>query len=146
MKEELYKRPVGVTAAIIINGVSWGLAVIIYVGILLTMVPPRTTEQCLNIVAAANLIWIPFHFWGLSRLWRNDRDPFSLKLAFLTNTISIFYSIQSPLQTWLRYIFLEPGTTEATLAIGLLDLVISIVMAATTSAYLIRYCWKQLTR
>ncbi len=142
----LCKRPTGVTVAIIINGISWALAAIVYVGLLVTMVPPTTSEQCSNIVAAANLIWMVFHFWGLGRLWRNHDDPFALKLAFLTHTISLFYSIQSPLRTWLRYLFLQPGTTEATLTISMLDLVVSLLMAAPTSAYLVRYCWGQLSR
>ena len=84
------------------------------------------------------------HFWGLARLWRNPDDPATLKLAFITHSISLFYSIKSPLLTGLRFAFLEPGTTEATAGILVADIVASLIMAATTSAYLLRHCWRTL--
>ena len=138
------KRPPGLSAAIVVNGLMWTIACAIYVAIFATMMPPQTTEQCSNVTSAANLLWLPFHFWGLLRLWRRPDDKGALRHAMVTHSISLFYSVQSPLLTSSRFLFLDPGATESTLTMVLVDITASLVLTCTTSAFLIRHCWRRL--
>jgi hypothetical protein len=133
------------TAAIVLNGVLWTAAVCIYGWILATQVPPRSAEEVSNVVAAANLLWLGPHFYALGRLWRAPRERAAVRLALLTNTISVFYSVQCPLQTVLRYLFLAPGTTEATAAVVAIDVVGSFGLGGLTSLLVVRHCVKALT-
>jgi hypothetical protein len=137
-------RPTHLTIAIILNGLLWGLAVFIYVFILTMQVPPESAEHVSNMVSAANLLRLWLHFYGLVRLWRAPTDLRVIRLALVTNVISAFYSVQCPLQTVLRFVFLEPGTTEATLAVVAADVIGSFGFGGITSFIIVRYCLTRL--
>jgi hypothetical protein len=136
-------RPRSLSWAIAINALSWLLGALVYVVILLTALRFGNQEEIDNVVAALNLIWVIPLFVGLWRLWRQPLSRSTLKLVFFTQSISLFYSIRSPLVTTLRYAFLT--NTEATIGVVIVDIVVSLLMAATTSAYLVRYCWQRLS-
>lgn len=135
-------RSRGLSWAIGINAFSWIGGVLVYVCIFVAAFRFHNAEAIDNVVCALNLIWVFPLLFGLWRLWRNPHHRGTLTLVLCTQSISLFYSIRSPLTTVLRYSFL--AETQATIGMVLVDVAFSLLMAATTSVYLVWYCWQQL--
>ena len=141
---ETQARTRALSWAIVVNGVAWVLGALVYVAIFVTAFRFGNAEEIDNIAAALNLIWVIPLLIGLWRLWHRPTHDGTLKLVFFTQSISLYYSIRSPLVTTLRYAFLT--STEATIEILVVDVVVSLLMAATTSTYLVYYCWRRLCK
>jgi len=115
----------------------------VYLSILLAALRFGNAEEIDNFVCALNLVWVVPLLVGLWRLWRQPVHRGTLVLVFFTQSISLFYSVRSPLMTSLRYAYLTE--TQSTVNLVIVDIVVSLLMAATTSAYLVWYCWRRLS-